>query len=101
MLPNVIPAFTWIGWRTSACFKMALLEWLAMVPSTRICWGSDSINPESVGGTDTIVRRRIAETLETANLGRYRIRNLGNHPICIYKTRLNEGRPFHAKCVLD
>lgn len=61
---NVIIDFTWISWMTPSRFKLALSEWLNVVPHDRICWGSDSGSPESVAGTDSITRKLIAEVLE-------------------------------------
>jgi hypothetical protein len=66
MFPNVILDFTWIGWLTPARFRLALAEWLATVPHDRMCWGSDSGTPESIAGTDSTMRRLIADTLEAA-----------------------------------
>jgi len=65
MFPNVFIDFTWIGWMTPARFRPALAEWLAAVPHDRMCWGSDSGNPESIAGINSIVRRLIADVLES------------------------------------
>ncbi|RLD09578.1 MAG: hypothetical protein DRI44_08195 [Chlamydiae bacterium] len=66
MFPNVIIDFTWITWMTPIRFKNALLEWLAIVPNHKFCWGSDSQTPESIVGIDSITRRYIADALEMA-----------------------------------
>jgi len=66
MFPNVIIDFTWITWMSPVRFKNALLEWLAVVPHHKMCWGSDSQIPESIAGIDSITRRYIADALETA-----------------------------------
>ncbi len=66
MFPNVIIDFTWITWMSPVRFKNALLEWLAVVPHHKMCWGSDSQTPESIAGIDSITRRYIADALETA-----------------------------------
>jgi len=66
MFPNVMIDFTWITWMSPMRFKNALLEWLAVVPHHKMCWGSDSQTPESIVGTDKITRRYIADALETA-----------------------------------
>lgn len=66
MFPNVIIDFTWISWMTRGRFRAALTEWLEVVPHDRLCWGSDSGTPESIVGTDAIVRREIAHVLEDA-----------------------------------
>ena len=39
-------------------------------PHDRMCWGSDSGTPESIAGTDIIVRRLIGDILEAMVLGR-------------------------------
>jgi len=66
MFPNVIIDFTWISWMTPPRFRLALSEWLAIVPHTRFCWGSDSGTPETIAGTDRITRGLIADVLEAA-----------------------------------
>ena len=65
MFPNVFIDFTWLGWVSPARFRGALAEWLACVPHDKLCWGSDSGGPESIAGTDSIVRRLIADVLES------------------------------------
>ena len=65
MFPNVFIDFTWIGWMTPARFRPALAEWLAAVPHDKMCWGSDSGSPESIAGINSIVRRLIADVLES------------------------------------
>lgn len=64
MFPNVIIDFTWIAWMTRARFRMALAEWIEIVPHTRFCWGSDSNVPENIVGIGQIVREVIANVLE-------------------------------------
>lgn len=65
MFPNVIIDFTWISWMTRARFRLALAEWLEVVPHDRFCWGSDtSAAPENVAGINYIVREEIANVLE-------------------------------------
>jgi len=66
MFPNVIIDFTWISWMTPLRFKNALIEWLAIVPHHKMCWGSDSSTPETIAGIDIVTRRYIADALETA-----------------------------------
>jgi len=50
MFPNVVIDFTWISWMSRARFRLALREWLEIVPHNRICWGSDSGTPETIAG---------------------------------------------------
>lgn len=65
MFPNVIIDFTWISWMTRARFRLALAEWLEVVPHDRFCWGSDcSSAPEHIVGVNYIVREEIANVLE-------------------------------------
>lgn len=65
MFPNVIIDFTWISWMTRARFRLALAEWLEVVPHDRFCWGSDSsAAPENIAGVNYIVREEIANVLE-------------------------------------
>ena len=64
MFTNVIIDFTWIAWMTPARFRLALGEWLAVVPHDRICWGSDSGDPEGVAGINSVVRHLIADITE-------------------------------------
>jgi hypothetical protein len=64
MFENVNIDFTWIGWMNPARFRGALAEWLEVVPHTRMCWGSDSGNPETIVGTGSVMRRVIADALE-------------------------------------
>ncbi len=61
---NVFIDFTWISWLSRTHFRMALSEWLEMVPNNRFCWGSDSNSPETIVGIDTIVREEISLILE-------------------------------------
>jgi hypothetical protein len=64
MFPNVIVDFTWISWVTRTRFRMALAEWLEVVPHDRLCWGSDSHSPETIVGIDWVVREEIANVLD-------------------------------------
>ena len=66
MFSNVIIDFTWISWMTPARFRLALGEWLACVPHDRMCWGSDSITPESIAGINSVVRHAVADVVEQA-----------------------------------
>lgn len=63
MFPNVIIDFTWISWMTRARFRMALAEWIEVVPHTKFCWGSDSNFPENIVGIGQIVREEIGIVL--------------------------------------
>jgi hypothetical protein len=64
MFPKVNVDFTWISWMTRARFRMALAEWLEIVPHGKFCFGSDSGCPESIVGTGEITREVIANVLE-------------------------------------
>ncbi|MHC4402582.1 MAG: amidohydrolase family protein [Planctomycetota bacterium] len=64
MFPNVNVDFTWISWMTRARFRMALAEWIEIVPHGKFCFGSDSGCPESIVGTGEITREVIANVLE-------------------------------------
>jgi len=64
MFPNVNIDFTWISWMTRARFRMALAEWIEIVPHGKFCFGSDSNCPESIVGTGEITREVIANVLE-------------------------------------
>jgi len=64
MFPNVIIDFTWISWMTRARFRMALAEWIEVVPHAKFCWGSDSNFPENIVGIGQIVREEIGIVLE-------------------------------------
>ena len=64
MFPNVNIDFTWISWMTRARFRMALAEWIEIVPHGKFCFGSDSSCPESIVGTGEITREVIANVLE-------------------------------------
>jgi len=64
MFPNVHVDFTWISWMTRARFRMALAEWLEVVPHGKFCFGSDSSSPESIVGSGEITREVIANVLE-------------------------------------
>lgn len=64
MFPNVNIDFTWISWMSPARFRLALAEWVAIVPHDRFCWGSDSGTPETICGIDGITREAIADALE-------------------------------------
>lgn len=63
MFPNVILDFTWIAWMTRTRFRMALGEWVEVVPHNRLCWGSDCGSLESIAGINRIVREEIANVL--------------------------------------
>ena len=62
--PNVVIDFTWFSWMTQARFRMALSEWIEVVPHGKLCWGSDSGTPETIVGIGEVVRRAIADVLE-------------------------------------
>ncbi len=64
MFPNVILDFTWISWLTRGRFRMALAEWIEVIPISKFCWGSDSNFPENIVGIGQIVREEIANVLE-------------------------------------
>ena len=64
MFPNVNIDFTWISWMTRARFRLALAEWLEIVPHGKFCFGSDSNCIESIVGTGEITREVIANVLE-------------------------------------
>jgi len=64
MFPNVNIDFTWISWMTRARFRMALAEWLEIVPHGKLCWGSDSGLPENIVGIGQLTREIIANVLE-------------------------------------
>ncbi len=64
MFPNVIIDFTWISWMTRARFRLALAEWIEIVPHAKFCWGSDSNFPENIVGIGQIVREEIGIVLE-------------------------------------
>jgi hypothetical protein len=65
MFPNVVIDFTWISWMTRTRFRMALAEWLEVVPQSKFCWGADCpSSPEPIVGIDRIVREEIANVLE-------------------------------------
>ena len=64
MFPSVILDFTFLSWGAPARFRLALQEWLECVPPSKMCWGSDSCDPESMAGIDAITRREIAGVLE-------------------------------------
>jgi len=64
MFPKVNVDFTWISWMTRARFRMALAEWIEIVPHGKFCFGSDSSSPESIVGTGEITREVIANVLE-------------------------------------
>jgi hypothetical protein len=64
MFPNVNIDFTWISWMTQARFRMALSEWLEIVPHGKFCWGSDSNCPESIVGIGQATRSIIADVLD-------------------------------------
>lgn len=64
MFPNVHVDFTWISWMTRARFRMALAEWLEVVPHGKFCFGSDSSSPETIVGSGEITREVIANVLE-------------------------------------
>ena len=61
---NVAIDFTWMAWMTQGRFRMALTEWLEVVPHGRFCWGSDSHVPEDIVGIGQTTRDLIAEVLE-------------------------------------
>jgi hypothetical protein len=64
MFPKVAIDFTWISWMTRARFRLALREWLEVVPHDKICWGSDSSTPETIVGNGRSTRAEIAGVLE-------------------------------------
>ena len=64
MFPEVFIDFTWLPWLSRTRFRMALGEWLEMVPHNRFCWGSDSTTPEDIVGIDMVVREEIASVLQ-------------------------------------
>jgi predicted TIM-barrel fold metal-dependent hydrolase len=64
MFPKVNVDFTWISWMTRARFRMALAEWIEIVPHGKFCFGSDSGCLESIVGTGEITREVIANVLE-------------------------------------
>lgn len=64
MFPNVNIDFTWISWMTAPRFRMALAEWLEIVPHGKMCWGSDSSCPETIVGIGQLTRTNIADVLE-------------------------------------
>lgn len=64
MFPNVIIDFTWISWMTRARFRLALAEWIEVVPHGKFCWGSDSNSPEDIVGIGQLTREVIADVLE-------------------------------------
>ena len=64
MFPNVNIDFTWISWMTKPRFRMALGEWLEIVPHNKLCFGSDSGTPENIVGTGEATRTEIANVLE-------------------------------------
>ena len=64
MFPNVNIDFTWISWMTRARFRLALAEWIEIVPHGKFCFGSDSNCSESIVGTGEITREVIANVLE-------------------------------------
>ena len=64
MFPNVIIDFTWISWMTRTRFRMALAEWIEVIPYSKFCWGSDSNFPENIVGIGQIVRKEISNVLE-------------------------------------
>jgi hypothetical protein len=49
---------------TRARFRLALREWLEVVPHDKLCWGSDSSTPETVVGIGRVTRAEIAGVLE-------------------------------------
>ena len=62
--PNVMIDFTWFSWMTQARFRMALSEWIEVVPHGKLCWGSDSGTPETIVGIGHVVRSTVADVLE-------------------------------------
>ncbi len=64
MFDNVYIDFTWVSWMTRARFRMALAEWLEIVPHGKFVWGSDSGLPENIVGIGQITREAIANVLE-------------------------------------
>jgi len=63
MFPNVVIDFTWISWMTRARFRLALREWLEVVPHNKLCWGSDNGTPETIAGNGRNTRGEIARVL--------------------------------------
>jgi amidohydrolase family protein len=64
MFPNVNIDFTWISWMTRARFRMALAEWIEIVPHGKFCFGSDSNSPENIVGSGEVTREVITNVLE-------------------------------------